>query len=62
MKMDLILSGGPTLSVIAEVVWVEMLGQESDARCEVGLRFARLDEAAKEAIASVLAPSDSERL
>jgi len=61
MKMDLILSGGPTLSVVAEVVWVEMLGQDSDARCEVGLRFAVLDEAAREAIASVLAPNDSER-
>jgi Tfp pilus assembly protein PilZ len=61
MKMELTLPGGPTLSVVAQVVWVELLGQESEARCEVGLRFAVLDEAAKEAIASVLAPSASGR-
>jgi hypothetical protein len=60
MKMDLMLADGPTLSVVAEVVWVEMLAGDSPARCEAGLRFLVLDDAAKAAVASVLEPSGSE--
>jgi Tfp pilus assembly protein PilZ len=60
MKMELILPDTPTLSVVAEVVWVEVLAQEGSARSEVGLRFVGLDDAAKAAIARVLEPSASE--
>ncbi len=54
LKLALILASGPPLSVAAQVAWIEPLRDETPARYEVGLMFHGLDQAAKEAIASVL--------
>lgn len=58
LEMELFLPSGKTVTLLAEVVWVEELAQGSPAKFDIGLRYVDLTPEEEAVIGQVLGPEE----